>query len=180
MERKKALAVAAASSLVLGSSLVAFAAVGGSTFLGFGSRPHGPGSFAITKTAHTKQSPRVVTKYKDVYDRYIVDTVDNGGAQSAAAPPPATVSPITVSSKDAVSSEDAGNESDSESEQAEPDEAPDTFASTPPTTATPTPTKHHVEVPEDWPAGTPLPPMPANCEQPHLEDNGVWNCQGDD
>jgi hypothetical protein len=33
-------------------------------------------------------------------------------------------------------------------------------------------------VPRDWPADKPIPPMPANCRQPQLEDNGVWNCQG--
>jgi hypothetical protein len=32
-------------------------------------------------------------------------------------------------------------------------------------------------VPEDWPAGKPVPPMPPNCHEPQLEDNGVWNCQ---
>lgn len=32
-------------------------------------------------------------------------------------------------------------------------------------------------VPEDWPADKPIPPMPANCREPHLEDDGVWNCQ---
>lgn len=32
-------------------------------------------------------------------------------------------------------------------------------------------------VPRDWPADKPIPPMPANCRDPQLEDNGVWNCQ---
>jgi hypothetical protein len=31
-------------------------------------------------------------------------------------------------------------------------------------------------VPRDWPAGKPIPPMPANCKSPQLELNGVWNC----
>lgn len=31
-------------------------------------------------------------------------------------------------------------------------------------------------VPKDWPAGKPIPPMPANCKDPQLELNGVWNC----
>ena len=29
------------------------------------------------------------------------------------------------------------------------------------------------EVPEDWPADQPIPPMPEGCQEPHLEDNGV-------
>ncbi len=31
-------------------------------------------------------------------------------------------------------------------------------------------------VPVDWPANKPIPPMPASCQQPQLEDNGVWKC----
>lgn len=26
-------------------------------------------------------------------------------------------------------------------------------------------------------ANKPIPPSPANCQQPQLEDSGVWNCQ---
>jgi len=33
------------------------------------------------------------------------------------------------------------------------------------------------ELPSDWPAGVPYPPIPSGCRQPHLEDNGVWNCE---
>jgi hypothetical protein len=32
-------------------------------------------------------------------------------------------------------------------------------------------------IPSDWPADKPIPPIPAGCGQPQLEDNGVWNCQ---
>ena len=52
--------------------------------------------------------------------------------------------------------------------------APTTTAPRPSTTTTTWP----VGVPRDWPANKPIPPMPANCQQPQLEDNGVWNCQG--
>jgi Flp pilus assembly pilin Flp len=44
------------------------------------------------------------------------------------------------------------------------------------TTAAPTTTRP-VGVPNDWPANKPIPPMPDNCRQPQLEDNGRWNCQ---
>lgn len=33
------------------------------------------------------------------------------------------------------------------------------------------------EVPRDWPAGVPYPPILAGCSKPHLEDNGQWNCE---
>lgn len=53
-----------------------------------------------------------------------------------------------------------------------------TPATVPPTTAATTPTTvRPAGVPADWPANKPIPPMPANCKQPQLEDNGVWNCQ---
>lgn len=31
-------------------------------------------------------------------------------------------------------------------------------------------------VPADWPANKPIPPMPPGCQEPQLEDNGIWNC----
>ena len=34
-----------------------------------------------------------------------------------------------------------------------------------------------VELPSNWPSGVPLPPIPAGCLQPHLEDDGRWNCE---
>lgn len=47
------------------------------------------------------------------------------------------------------------------------------------TTAAPTTTTttRPAGVPKDWPADKPIPPMPDNCRQPKLEDNGRWNCQ---
>ncbi len=46
------------------------------------------------------------------------------------------------------------------------------------TTAAPTTTTTRpAGVPKDWPADKPVPPMPDNCRQPKLEDNGRWNCQ---
>ncbi len=59
--------------------------------------------------------------------------------------------------------------------------APVATVAAPTTTAAPkastTTTTWPVGVPRDWPVGKPIPPMPANCRQPQLEDNGVWNCQ---
>lgn len=59
--------------------------------------------------------------------------------------------------------------------------APTTTTTEAPTTTTTaartTPTTRPAGVPRDWPANKPIPPMPANCRQPQLEDNGRWNCQ---
>lgn len=52
----------------------------------------------------------------------------------------------------------------------------------PPTTAAPTTTPRTTlppGVPADWPKDKPIPPMPAGCQNPQLEDNGVWNCEND-
>jgi len=55
-----------------------------------------------------------------------------------------------------------------------------TTAPKPTTTQPSTPTANlpaGAEVPKDWPAGMPYPPIPPGCVKPHLEDNGVWNCE---
>ena len=56
-----------------------------------------------------------------------------------------------------------------------------TSATTTTTTAAPsTPTTTWppgTELPKDWPPGKPYPPIPPGCKKPHLEDNGVWNCE---
>ena len=56
-----------------------------------------------------------------------------------------------------------------------PTNAPVTTA--PATTASPPTTVRPPGVPADWPANKPIPPLPANCIKPQLEDNGVWNCE---
>ena len=64
---------------------------------------------------------------------------------------------------------------------ATPAPAPAATVAAPTTTAAPkaatTTTTWPRGVPRDWPADKPIPPMPADCREPHLEDNGVWNCQ---
>jgi hypothetical protein len=74
MERRKALAVASAATILLGSAIVAAAAVSGASLLGFGgASTHGTGSFAATaENAGSKR--RVIFRSRDVYDRYLVDT----------------------------------------------------------------------------------------------------------
>ena len=58
-------------------------------------------------------------------------------------------------------------------------------ATSPPTTKAPSTTvpatgttlPAGAQVPSDWPTNTPIPPIPAGCRKPVLEDNGVWNCE---
>jgi len=47
----------------------------------------------------------------------------------------------------------------------------------PTTRPAPTAMPAGVELPSDWPSGVPYPPIPEGCRKPHLEDNGVWNCE---
>ena len=54
---------------------------------------------------------------------------------------------------------------------------PRATTTTQPPSAPPTTWPPGTELPEAWPAGVPYPPIPAGCRKPHLEDNGVWNCE---
>jgi hypothetical protein len=189
MERKKALATALASTLVLGSSMVAFAAVGGGRLLGFGDDSSQLGSFVANESTPVTAPPK--TRTRDVYDEYLVDTpaaatsdASTASAASAVANPPAW--PPTGALSGATSGGDDASDDTSRSPEAsgrdraspKPVKSPTT---TVPRATTPT-TDRGVEIPDDWPAGKPLPPIPEHCHEPHLEDNGVWNCQdgGDD
>ena len=109
-------------------------------------------------------------------------------ASSGAALTVATATP-TVPSADTAGHEDsdAAQSGDPHSDDDHPAIAPGQLpASTPPSTSTTTTSPHSVptttlprgaEVPSDWPPGTPYPPIPPGCHHPHLEDNGVWNCE---
>lgn len=179
MHRRKALALAGASTLVLGSGLVASAAMAGS-FLGFGrTGSDGVGSFTATPVVSSSKT-RVSVRSRDVYDRYVVDVgaAQQGAASGVAAPAPRPAAPLgTVAASVSVA-------------------VPPLYRGGAPVVVTPTtvraipyrPTPTTIVtsttrppgVPDDWPAGKPIPPMPANCKQPQLENNGVWNCQSDD
>ena len=178
MNRKQALALAAATTLVLGSTMVAGAAVGGVAILGFGGDQHrGLGSYtpAASLTPTTEPQPRVVTRTHDVYDPVVVD---DGSGAATPAPRAGNVVPVA----EAPVAANGNRSSDSPTPPAKPvpgsgnsgSPAPASVATTPTTRVPP-----GVEIPEDWPPGKPIPPIPPNCHEPHLEDNGVWNC-GDD
>jgi hypothetical protein len=198
MERRKALAAASAATLVLGSTIVAAASVTGASFLGFGGTSrHSAGSLATIAAHPAKQ--RVVVRTRDMYDRFVVDTGTAGAAGAAgtgpATPPgpgapalptttvtasptvsdptPTTAAPARRTTPEPASSDVAPGAS--ETPPSVPSAAPGSTTTVPPTTTTTLPRG----VPDDWPPGKPIPPMPPNCHQPQLELNGVWNCQSD-
>ena len=107
------------------------------------------------------------------------DTAPSGSA--------ATVAAVVSNTSDA--SNDVGDERPTSTEPSRPQRTTtspprttSTIAPTAPSTTVvqPSPTTTWppgVELPSDWPAGKPYPPIPPGCRQPHLEDNGVWNCE---
>jgi hypothetical protein len=203
MERRKALAFAAAVTGTLGTASVAVAAVGGLSVLGFGAVHH---DTRLSSLASYQSGPDgVVIRTKDVYDRV---TVEGGGSAAAtrsvalasgAAPalsdpaiapgPEAAVGPSRGvkthrrrATKTVPRSAPRTPATTSTTEPARSSETPKPGAPAPPavTTTTMAPvttTTRPRGVPADWPPGKPIPPMPPNCGQPKLEDNGVWNCQ---
>ncbi len=181
MERKKALAVAGAVTLVLGTSVVAASAMGGVGLLGFGgSSASGIGAFTPSPTT---AKPGVVTRTRDVYDQYVVDDSTGSASGGTGASGSASAPQLPGTGGNAPAALPSGSGTSTDDPPSRPSDPPTTahVDDPAPTTAPPSPpTTRHVEIPEDWPPGTPLPPMPPNCQQPHLEDNGVWNCGGDD
>jgi hypothetical protein len=194
MERKRAMAVAATVTCVLGSSAVALAATTGLPVLGFGrSRAADAAEVSTVWSASTaQQARRVVTRTKNVFDEVVVD-VPEGGAASATPPtaPAAVLVPGPAPTTGDVPRTPVTTSPPHRRPRTGEGEAPPTTVRTtvprshgPPPTATTVPptttTSRPPGVPDDWPPDKPIPPMPPNCRQPQLEDNGVWNCQDDD
>ena len=206
MERRKALAVATAATLVLGGAIVGTASVSGASFLGFGGTKHGPGSFAASVVS-TKQG--VVVKNHDVYDRYVVDTggtptttAATGGSSSAGAaraegtwpastpttapaPNPPNATPTTAHHDDGEHSPGATTPTSTPHDAELPEPEPTTTAPTPTTApaTTPTTAPREYHVPPNWPKGAALPPFPSGpCSEPTLYWDGVdtgtayWVC----
>jgi len=92
MERRKALFLAGTITLVLGSAMVALAATGTVNLLGFGG-PHGASAVSTTPTT-TKTKARVVTRKRNVYDKFVVsvptDPPAAGGGTSSGSSYPAS------------------------------------------------------------------------------------------
>ena len=199
MERRKALALSAAAVAVVVSGTIAIAATSRSGFLGFGgaSQPSpaggeaaatAPGATPVPQAEGgvgqgTPSSPQVVTQYEDVVDRYVVragaspapavgaSAVPSAPAADPSAPPPADgQAPTTTAPPVATTS--------APTTPTTVTSAPTTTAPrSPTTTVATTATTRPPGVPSDWPADKPIPPMPAGCRQPQLDDNGTWNCQ---
>jgi len=178
MHRSKALALAVASTLVLGSGLVASAAVAGS-FLGFGrTGSDGVGSFTATPVVSSSK-PRVSVRSRDVYDRYVVDVGAAPQGAASGVPVPAPKPAVLAAPLGTVAASVPYVHRGGAPVVATPTTVR-AIPSHPTPTTNVTPTTRPPGVPDDWPAGKPIPPMPANCKQPQLENNGVWNCQSDD
>jgi len=201
MERRKALAFAAAVTCVLGSTTVAFAAVGGGSLLGFGGA-HDAGIGSVSQAQLSADSTAsIVRRTKNVYDKVVVDSrvkasTRSVGLAAAATPPSASPAdappPVPVVSRGSaarhrheasnVPTESRRTGTRKPTTTTEPTRETETEPTSPPTsTANPpvTTTTRPRGVPADWPPDKPIPPMPPNCRQPQLEDNGVWNCQDD-
>jgi hypothetical protein len=199
VERKKALACAVAITSVLGSTTLAFASVGGGSLLGFG-RAADAGIGSVTTTSvDARGAGGAVSRTRNVYDEVVVGDPTSTSTPSAAlaavrvgaqpsptspASTPNVVPPETARDREptAHGSGTTGrtaNHTPTTREPKEPlhDESPSSTTSTtnPPVTTTTRPRG----VPADWPPDKPIPPMPANCGHPQLEDNGVWNCEDD-
>lgn len=201
MERRRALALAATITAVLGSTAVAAAAVGGTSLLGFGGSGHTAQLNVLGPSGQgTSAGAGVITRTKDVYDMVTVGgSIGAAGPRSAGlvsvAQPavPAMVVPAapTVVMPHRFAKRHRRETGVTPSKPRPPVAlAPTTTPTTKtpttqpvsapaPTTATTLPvttTTRPRGVPADWPPGKPIPPMPPNCQQPQLEDNGVWNC----
>lgn len=148
-------------------------------------------------------SPVVETRYVDDPVYVVVttpppDTSTPGDTAAPAGPPPpvgvlstshvAPAVPALDSEKSETHDPRPATSPDS-AESPRPKSPPAPVAAAPPTTqaqtAGPPPTgatttttwPRGTEIPSDWPSGMPIPPIPPGCRKPHLEDNGVWNCE---
>lgn len=175
MERTKALALAGATTLVLGTSIVAASAMGGLGLLGFGaSEASGIGAFT---TAPTTVSAPVVTRTRDVYDKYVVD--DGTATTVAGASTSGVAGGAPGASGDAPGTPAANPFGSADPGAPEPPESPPTTSHVDdpaPTTAPAPPTTGHED--DGWPPGSTVPPPP-NCVRAHWDD-GHWVCGGDD
>ena len=202
MERRKALALASTATLLVGSTIVSVASVSGASFLGFGaSSSHA----AAAGSAGPGSAPGVVRKTRNIYDRYVLDLGGGStNAQSTGsphapaavvalpnfavgdAPGPSTPAESTPTTRPAskrrtptTTPHGSTTKVPSTTPTTEPDETTPVTAppaTAPPTTIPTTTTTWPRGVPRDWPKDKPIPPMPPNCREPQLEDNGVWNC----
>jgi hypothetical protein len=190
MMRRNAIAASAASAMVLASI-----AVTAYTVTDDGARGDGVGELAAARrTTETVVQEQVVDDLVYATSDTVPTTSTPGavpGAPAAPAPPGTPTAPAASPSGDVGATsagEPASSGTGSAPRAAAPRPAP--RAATPTTTSPPRVTTTTrppsaptttwppgTELPEAWPAGVPYPPIPAGCRKPHLEDNGVWNCE---
>ncbi len=116
--------------------------------------------------------PEPVVVYQDVWE--VVPGAPTGAGPGASASGAAQEVPVTAIAGQAVPPTPVAPGAPVVGAVAPPaTTSPTTKAPAPTTTVAPRPPG----VPADWPADKPIPPMPAGCRQPQLEDDGVWNCQ---
>ncbi len=156
----------------------------GSAFLVAGAQS---GAGTIVRAGAASSDPAAVVTEVQYDDTYAIvgDSPDrsSGSSRPAAAPAASTAPSVAPTS---VSTEHPADDPTTEPAADEPHEdgpkpAPTTTAPTPTTAPTvllyPKDLPPGWEIPEDWPATKPLPPIPAGCKLGHLEDNGRWNCE---
>lgn len=200
MERRVALAAAAAAAVTLGLGTVAFASIGGGDLLGLSDDGQAtqivPGSNVeqITRVVVVSGTETTIVAIVPVGDPTVAPPADGN-----ATPPPVVVpvntaapsagSPSTTQTTAKATTTSAVTQTTTKSTVTATTEKPATATTAapnttnPPTTPAPTTTVKVTTttvrppgVPADWPAGKPIPPMPAGCKKPQLELNGVWNC----
>lgn len=204
MERRAALVASIATGVSLAVGVLAFAATGGASILGLGGGSGaGPARAADPLVVHHVQTieDEIVVSSRSTDLPRPVERDGATASDAASNPAPAAIDGITVSIGPIATARNvvapgvpAGATAPAVSVNptpvsATPASAPASTAPAPtapattapvavPATTTPTPTTAAPPpgVPADWPANKPIPPMPANCQQPQLEDNGVWNC----
>jgi hypothetical protein len=192
MERRLALATAGAVAATLGIGTLCFAALGQTNLLGLsGAAPAAqvvPGATIeqVTKVVVVRSNGEIV-----VVDSTsaVVPVPLTGDAPNspAATPTPAvpmvgTIAPSPTAAPTPATTPASKPPPTAPKPVTTTSSAPHTTQ--PPATAAPTTLRPVTSttaarpsgVPADWPAGKPIPPMPAGCEQPQLELNGVWNC----
>ncbi len=192
MERRAALMAAVSGAVTLAVATVALAAVGGANMLGFGdgvdvdaaSAPPGTDLLIIDRVV-VVSTPTTV----GVTDAPTTITPEEAAAPTAPAPPAAPArgadAPAPITSAAATPATPPTTSAPTTTPTTPTTAAPSPTA--PPTTTRPTTTTTATttgttlppgaRIPSDWPPERPIPPLPANCKKPVLEDNGIWNCE---
>ena len=197
---EKALAAASAATLILGSTVVAGASMTGASFLGFGGGSHGNAGFGNGRgqARHRREDAQHLRQVRRRHGRgrnrgYGIRRGNRPGIASAGTTPTTAGAPGPTSGPDPATdpttpTSQPGSPRRQTDETPAPvahtttpttqpgDESPATTVAPSPTTVPTTTTTWPRGVPKDWPKDKPIPPMPPNCREPQLEDNGVWNC----